>query len=143
MNRISRHRQTLSVEDRNLGRPMRWFVAGALTEHGQPSQALRRETAHLSVVLIELPPASMKANPTLETVHAVERVLRGAHRAREPPLSYAEIERRMPAHRVRFEVIQTSVLELARHRLATVGSDGVMWIVQEPRARRIKHVPLV
>ena len=84
----------------------------------------------------------MKANPTLETVHAVERVLRDAFDAREPPLSYAEIERRLPAKRVRFESIQAAVLELARHRLAVVGSDGVSWIVQDERARPSRHVPL-
>ena len=84
----------------------------------------------------------MKANPTLETVHAVELVLRAAHEAREPPLSYAEIERRMPAKRVRFEAIQTAVLELARHRLVAVGRDGVAWIVQDLRARKSRHVPL-
>jgi hypothetical protein len=93
-------------------------------------------------VLIEPPPTQMKANPTLETVHAVERVLRSAHANKEPPLSYAEIERRLPAKRVRFETIQAAVLELARHRLAVVGSDGVSWIVQDERARRSRHVPL-
>jgi hypothetical protein len=40
-------------------------------------------------VLIEKPPLRMKANPTLETVHAVERVLRDAYEGREAPLSYA------------------------------------------------------
>jgi hypothetical protein len=84
----------------------------------------------------------MKANPTLETVHAVERVLRDAYEGREAPLSYAEIERRLPAKRVRFESIQTAVMELARHRLVAVGSDGVSWIVQDGRARRSNHVPL-
>lgn len=93
-------------------------------------------------MLIEDPPTVRKANPTLGTLHAVERILRDAYKAREPPLSYAEIERRMPAKRVRFEVIQASVLELARHRLVTVGSDGVLWVVQDPRARRSRHRPL-
>lgn len=93
-------------------------------------------------MLIEKPPLHMKANPTLETVHAVERVLRDAQERREAPLSYAEIERRLPAKRVRFESIQTAVLELARHRLVVVGSDGISWIVQDPRARKSRHVPL-
>jgi hypothetical protein len=84
----------------------------------------------------------MKANPTLETVHAVERVLRAAYEAKEGPLSYAEIERRLPAKRVRFESIQTAVMELARHRLVAVGSDGIVWIVQDERARKSRHVPL-
>ncbi len=93
-------------------------------------------------MLIEKPPLSTKANPTLETVHAVERVLRAAYDAREPPLSYAEIERRMPAKRVRFESIQASVMELARHKFVVVGSDGVMWVVQDGRARKSRHVKL-
>ncbi|HLF16601.1 MAG TPA: hypothetical protein VI796_04120 [Candidatus Thermoplasmatota archaeon] len=93
-------------------------------------------------MLIEKPPLQMKANPTLETVHAVEKILRDAHGKREPALSYAEIERRMPAKRVRFEAIQASVMELARHRLVTVGSDGVMWVVPGPRAPKVRHVPL-
>lgn len=105
-------------------------------------QALRPETTHLCVVLIEQPPLQMKANPTLETVHAVERVLREAAENREAPLSYAEIERRLPARRVRFEAIQTSVMELARHRLVTVGSDGAMWVAPGKRAPKVKHVPL-
>lgn len=97
---------------------------------------------HLSVVFIESPPRRLKANPTLQTVHQVETILRAAYDARETPLSYAEIGRRMSARRVRFEVIQTSVFELARHKLVTVGSDGVSWIVQDERARPSRHVPL-
>lgn len=99
-------------------------------------------TTHVRVVLIERPPQQLKANPTLETVHAVERVLRDAHQAKQGPLSYAEIERRLPAKRVRFETIQAAVLELARHRLVVVGSDGISWIVQDARARKSRHVPL-
>ncbi len=83
----------------------------------------------------------MKANPTLATLHDVERILRDAFDHREAPLSYAELERRMPAKRVRFEALQASVMELARHRLVTVGSDGIMWVV--PReASGVGHVPL-
>jgi hypothetical protein len=90
-------------------------------------------------VLIEKPPPTMKANPTLATVHAVEGVLREAYDRRESPLSYAEIERRLPARRVRFEAIKASVMELARHRLVTVGSDGIMWIVSGPKSPRVRH----
>lgn len=107
--------------------------------HQQP---LSQASTHLSVVRVEPPPTKLKANPTLETVHAVERILREAYANREPPLSYAEIGRRLPAKRTRFEVIQTSVLELVRHKFVTVGSDGVMWIVQDPRARAARHEPL-
>ncbi|MFO1532747.1 MAG: hypothetical protein ABR562_03470 [Thermoplasmatota archaeon] len=88
------------------------------------------------------PPAHTKANPTLETLYAVERILRRAWDKREAPVSYAELERRMPAKRVRFEVLQTCVMELARRKLVTVGSDGITWIVQGPRARKSRPVPL-
>lgn len=90
---------------------------------------------------IESPPARTKANPTLATLHQVEAILRDAHDHREGPLSYAELERRMPARRVRFEVLQASVLELARHKLVTVGSDGIMWVVPSTR-RKVRHAPL-
>lgn len=70
----------------------------------------------------------------------MERILRDAYEHREGPISYAELERRMPAARVRFEVLQVSVLELARQRHVTVGSDGIMWVVSG--ADRVPHVPL-
>lgn len=91
---------------------------------------------------IQAPPLNLKANPTLGTLYAVERILRDAYEAREAPLSYAELERRMPAKRVRFEVLRACVMELARHSLVAVGSDGIMWIVQDKRARKSRPVPL-
>ena len=90
---------------------------------------------------IQAPPLRLKANPTLETLYAVERVLRQEYERRGLPMSYAELERRMPAKRVRFEVLQACVMELARHSLVAVGSDGIMWIVQD-RAPKVRHVPL-
>ena len=75
------------------------------------------------------PPRHLKANPTLRTLHQVERILRAAARKGEPPLSYAEIGRRMPAKSVRFDVVKTAVLELARFDLVAVGSDGIHWAV--------------
>lgn len=83
----------------------------------------------------------MKANPTLSTLYAVERILREEYENRGLPMSYAELERRMPAKRVRFESLQACVMELARHSLVTVGSDGIMWIVQD-RGPKVRHVPL-
>jgi len=54
-------------------------------------------------MLLEAPPKSLKANPTLKTLHEVERILRQAASKREGPLSYAEIARRMPAKAVRWQ----------------------------------------
>lgn len=78
---------------------------------------------------MQAPPRILKANPTLRTLHDVERILRAAAKKREPPLSYAEIGRRMPAKSVRFDVVKQAVLELARYDLVAVGSDGVHWAV--------------
>ena len=80
-------------------------------------------------MLIQEPPRTLKANPTLRTLHQVERIVRAAAVRREPPLSYAEIARRMPAKAVRFDVVKAAVLELARYDLVAVGSDGVIWAV--------------
>ena len=93
-------------------------------------------------MLMQEPPRHLKANPTLKTVHEVERILRDAHAKREPALSYTEIGRRMAAKMVRFDVVKTSVLELARHHFVAVGSDGVMWIVQPESVSRRPHEPL-
>jgi hypothetical protein len=80
-------------------------------------------------MLLEEPPSHLKANPTLRTLHEVETILRAAAKKHEPPLSFAEIARRMAAKAVRFDVVKTAVLELARHDLVAVGSDGVHWAV--------------
>ncbi len=46
---------------------------------------------------------------------------------REPPLSFAEIGRRMAAKRVRHATVRASVEFLARLGFVTVGSHGVQW----------------
>jgi hypothetical protein len=80
-------------------------------------------------MLMQEPPHTLKANPTLRTLHQVERILRTAAKRHEAPLSYAEIGRRMPAKAVRFDVIKAAVLELARYDLVAVASDGIHWAV--------------
>lgn len=77
---------------------------------------------------LEAPPRNLKANPTLRTLHEVERILRQAATKQEL-LSYAEIGRRMSAKAVRFDVIKAAVLELARFHLVAVASDGIHWAV--------------
>lgn len=90
---------------------------------------------------IELPPRRTKGNPTLQTVHAVERILREAYANREPALSCTEIANRMASRRVRLDSVKASVLELARNRHVTIGSDGVMWVVPDATLV-VRHVPL-
>lgn len=79
-------------------------------------------------MLLQEPPKTLKANPTLRTMHEVESILRKAAKDQEL-LSYAEIARRMRAKAVRFDVVKTAVLELARLKLVAVGSDGIHWAV--------------
>ena len=86
-------------------------------------------TILLSTMLLEQPPRHLKANPTLKTLHEVERILRAAAKKHEAPLSYAEIARRMSAKAVRFDVVKAVVMELARYGLVAVASDGVHWAV--------------
>lgn len=93
-------------------------------------------------MLMEPPPATLRANPTLRTLHEVERILRAAQKRREGPLSYAEIARRMPAKAVRFDVVREAVWELARHDLVAVGSDGVTWAVVPESVWKRPWVPL-
>lgn len=68
-------------------------------------------------------------SPTLTTLHRVERVLRTAARRGEPPLSYAEIERRLPVKKVRRETLKAVLQELRRFHLVAEGSKGVMWVL--------------
>lgn len=90
-------------------------------------------------MLIEEPPRHLRANPTLRMKNEVEAILRASHAAREGPLSYAEIERRMKAARVDFYAIRACVEDLSRTRLAHVGSKGVMFL---PDAGYVRSVPL-
>lgn len=93
-------------------------------------------------MLLEAPPKVLKANPTLRTLHEVERILRKAAAKQEGPLSFAEIGRRMSANAVRFNVVKASVLELARFHLVAVGSQGAYWAVVPEAVWSRPTVPL-
>jgi len=72
------------------------------------------------------PPASLQGNgPTLSTLIEVGQVLEQARR--EPPLSLAEIGRRMRAKRVRHSTLRASVDFMERLGLVTIGRQGVQW----------------
>lgn len=80
------------------------------------------------MLLVAEPRPAKGPSPTLTTMHRIERVLRDAARRGEPPLSYAEIERRLPAKKVRRETLKAAVRELGRFHLVAEGSKGVMWV---------------
>src|SRR5687768_1267166 len=74
------------------------------------------------------PPAKEAVpSPRLATVHAIARILKEAADHDEPPLSLAEVGRRLPAKRVRHETVRASVDELKLLGFLTEGSKGVMW----------------
>lgn len=85
-------------------------------------------------MLIREPPSIRGPSPTLTTVHRVERILRAAARRGEPPLSIAEIARRLPPKKVRRETVKAAIGELARFHLVAVGSKGAMWVLTESDA---------
>lgn len=76
-------------------------------------------------MLMELPDSVKGDGPRMATVVAVGRILESAQD--EPPLSLAEIERRMRAKRVRHATLRASVDFLHRLGFVTLGSKGVQW----------------
>lgn len=82
-------------------------------------------------MLIAKPRPTKGPSPTLDTIHRIELVLRKAAEKGEGPLSYAEIERRLPVKKARRETTKTAVAELKRLGLVATGSKGVMWVVVE------------
>lgn len=80
-------------------------------------------------MLLDKPKISKVPGPTLATVHRVELILRKAAEKGEPPLSLAEIERRLPAKKTRRETTKAAVAELSRLSLVARGPKGVMWVV--------------
>jgi len=76
-------------------------------------------------MLLELPKSVEGNGPTLATLVEVGHILEAAQH--EPPLSLAEIGRRMEAKRVRHSTLRASVDFLERLGLVTVGSKGVLW----------------
>lgn len=72
------------------------------------------------------PPRRIEGHaPTLRTLYAVERILRKAKA--EGPISVEEIKRRMPAKRVRHQVVRHAIEHYKRFGLAVEGSKGVLW----------------
>lgn len=76
-------------------------------------------------MLMELPPSVTKNGPTMAQIVEIGRILEKA--AEEPPLSLAEIGRRMSAKRVRHSTVRACVDFLARVGVITTGSKGAQW----------------
>ena len=71
-------------------------------------------------------PESVEGNgPTMATIVEIGRIVERARR--EPPISLAEIGRRMRAKRVRHSTIRACVDFLENLGFVTVGSKGVEW----------------
>jgi hypothetical protein len=84
---------------------------------------------------LEYPPSEeARPSPRMATVHAVARVLKAAAASDEPPLSLAEIGRRLPAKRVRHETLRACVNELKILGFVTEGSKGVLWTLAGTKA---------
>ena len=77
------------------------------------------------MMLLELSESVEGNGPTLATLVEVGQILEAAKH--EPPLSLAEIGRRMEAKRVRHSTLRASVDFLARLGFVTRGSKGVLW----------------
>lgn len=72
------------------------------------------------------PPRRVEGHaPTLRTVYSVERILRKAQA--EGPISVEEIKRRMPAKRVRHQVVRHAIEHYKRLGLVVEGRKGVLW----------------
>lgn len=85
-------------------------------------------------MLLELPDSVKDQGPTMATLVEVGQILETA--AGEPPLSLAEIGRRMSAKRVRHMTVRACVDFLVQLGFVTEGSKGVEWTyAKDPRAR--------
>jgi len=76
-------------------------------------------------MLLRLPESVRGNGPTLATLTEVGQILEAAKG--EPPLSLAEVGRRMRAKRVRHATIRATVDFLAQLGFVTMGSKGVQW----------------
>jgi hypothetical protein len=76
-------------------------------------------------MLIELPDSVEGQGPSMATLVEVSQVLEAARH--EPPLSLAEVGRRMDAKRVRHSTVRACVDFLERLGFVTTGSKGVQW----------------
>ena len=95
-------------------------------------------------MLLQVPKTVEGNGPTMSTLVEVGQILETA--SREPPLSLAEIARRMKAKRVRHSAVRATVDFLARLGFVTVGSQGVQWTYTRDErfwAAARKGVPLL
>jgi hypothetical protein len=76
-------------------------------------------------MLLELPDSVEGRGPSMATLVEIARILEAARR--EPPLSLAEVARRMPAKRVRHSTVRACVDFLENLGYVTAGSKGVQW----------------
>lgn len=83
-------------------------------------------------VQFELPPSVKGQGPTLATLVEVAHILEKARHG--PPISLAEIGRRMAAKQVRHATIKASVEFLQQMGYVVQGSKGVLW-TYNPDAR--------
>lgn len=74
---------------------------------------------------MELPRSVKGDGPRMATIVEIGRILEAAQDG--PPLTLAEIERRMPAKRVRHATLRASVDFLHKLGFVTVGSLGAQW----------------
>jgi len=97
-------------------------------------------------MLVQLPPSVEGRGPSLATLVEVAQIVEAA--AKEPPLSLAEVGRRMSAKRVRHSTLRATVDFLGSLGFVTSGSKGVQWTLVRDRkfwtaarkARRLSEV---
>ncbi|HEX9710031.1 MAG TPA: hypothetical protein VGB42_08725 [Candidatus Thermoplasmatota archaeon] len=75
--------------------------------------------------MVELPPSVQGNGPSMATLVEVAHILESARR--EPPLSLAEVGRRMSAKRVRHATVRACLDLLERLGSVTTGSKAVQW----------------
>ncbi len=93
-------------------------------------------------MVLERPKPTKGPSPTLTTVHRIENILRDAAENDEPPLSHAEIARRLPAAKTRPATVKAAVNHLGRFGLVAEGSKGVMWVLASDEVWNERRVPL-
>jgi hypothetical protein len=94
-------------------------------------------------MLLELPESVAGRGPSLASLVEVAQILESARG--EPPLSLAEVGRRMPAKRVRHSTVRACVDFLEGLGYVTRGSKGAQWtFVRDEKLWRtiLRGVPL-
>jgi hypothetical protein len=82
-------------------------------------------------MLVQLPRSVEGRGPSLSTLVEVAQILEAA--SGEPPLSLAEVGRRMSAKRVRHSTLRATVDFLASLGFVTTGSKGAQWTLVRDR----------